>query len=308
MLLVLVNIIWIIIKLLFNIVYISIKIIFKIFAFILRVPFLRYLFLIFTIGYLLHINFNILATIYFIYLMHLSAIKFKIYNKIYLDLTYILDNIHNYYKISSCLKPLKNEGIILNNIYLENDDDDSCSIDELVITNGGIFAIKTLNYSYAKTNIENIRSLNNFKSTDDAIVDSNLISKISDESLKCFNILHDILSCDIPINNIIVLLQDNCVVKEDCNLNTSIITAKDLPYYIKNKINKNINYSPLLIKESLLENKIWIFDILFSKIHSFLNHSKMTILFFSVFLLIYYIYITFISYIFFKFIIYSSKW
>ena len=51
--------------------------------------------------------------------------------------------------------------------------------------------------------------------------------------------------------------------------------------------------------ESLLENKLWTFDIVISRLQSFLNHSKTIILFFTIFLVIYYIYITFISYIFF---------
>ena len=106
----------------------------------------------------------------------------------------------------------------------------------------------------------------------------------------------------IPITNIIAVPQENCVVKEDYSLGTPIVTAKDLPYYIKNKINKTANYSPLLIKESLLENKIWTFDIFISKLQSFLKHSKIILLFLAVFLGIYYVYITLISYIFFKLI------
>lgn len=305
MLLVLVNIIWLIIKLIFYMLFSLIKAILKIFIFIFKKPFLRFSFLIISIGYLLHINFNILATIYFIYLMHLSAIKFDIYNKIYTDLNYIYNKIRNSYKVSSCLKSLKNDGIILNNIYLESNNDDSCSIDELVITNGGIFAIKTLNYpydDYTEFNIPKVLSLNNSKYKDDTIVDLRLINSISEECLKCYNILQDILSCDIPITNIIAIPQENCVVKEDYSLETPIVTAKDLPYYIKNKINTNINCSPLLIKENLLENKLWTFDVFISKLQSFLNHSKIIILFFTIFLGIYYVYITFISYIFFKLI------
>lgn len=303
MLLVLVNIIWLLIKLIFYIIFFLIKAIIKIFVFIFKKPLLRFLFLIISTGCLLHINFNILATIYFIYLMHLSAIRFNIYNKIYTDLNYTYNKIHNSYKVSRCLKSLKHDGIILNNIYLENNNDDSCSIDELVITTGGIFVIKTLNYlydDYTECNIPNILSLNNIKSKDDKIIDITLINSISEDCFKCYNILQDILSCDIPITNIIAIPQENYVVKEDHSLETLIITAKDLPYYIKNKTNKTVNYSPLLIKENLLENKLWTFDIVISRLQSFLNHSKIIILFFTIFLAIYYIYITFISYIFFK--------
>ena len=305
MLLVLVNIIWLIIKLIFYMIFFLIKSIVKILVFIFEKPFLRFPFLTFSIGYLLHINFNILATIYFIYLMHLSAVRFNIYNKIYTDLNCIYNKLSNSYKVSSCLKLLKNDGIILNNIYLESNNYDSCSIDELVITNGGIFAIKTLNYPYDYySNIKdfNILSLNSNKYKDDVIINLSLINSISEECFKCYNILQDILSCDIPITNIIAIPQENYVVKEDCLLETPIVTAKDLPYYIKNKINKNIKYSPLLIKENLLENKLLTFDIVISKLKNSLNNSKIIILFFTIFLTIYYINITFISYIFFKLI------
>ena len=166
MLLILVNIIGILIKLVFYTLFFLIKVIFKIFVFIFKKPLLRFLFLLITIGYLFKVNFNILATIYFIYLMHLCAIKFNIYNKIYTDLNYIYNKMRNSYKVSSYLKCLKYDGIILNNIYLESNNDDSCSIDELVITNGGIFAIKTLNYAYddyTEFNIPKVLSLNNKK-------------------------------------------------------------------------------------------------------------------------------------------------
>ena len=302
MLLVLVNIIWIAIKLIFYGLFLLINTIIKIFVFIFKKTYLRIPFLIISIGYLLHINFNILASIYFIYLMHISAIKFNIYNKIYLDLNYIYNKIHNSRKVASCLKSLENDGIILNNICLENDNDTSCSIDELVITTGGIFAIKTLNFSYNEPNIPKVLSLSSFNSSDDTIINFEIINSLSEECLKCYNILQDILSCDIPITNIIAIPQKNCVIKEESSLETPIVIADDLPYYIKNRINKNINFSPLLIKEDLLENKTWFFDIVISNLQSFLSHNKLVILFFSTFLVIYYIYITFLSYIFFKII------
>ena len=78
MLLVLVNIIWLIIKLIFYIIFFLMKTVFEILAFIFKKPYLRFPFLLISIGCLLKINFNILATIYFIYLMHLSAIKFML--------------------------------------------------------------------------------------------------------------------------------------------------------------------------------------------------------------------------------------
>ena len=90
MLLVLVKLIWIIIKTLFYTLLFAIKAFFKAFIFILKTPFLRFPFLLFTIGFFLHIKFNTLATIYFLYLVNICAIKFKIYEKIYIDLSYLL--------------------------------------------------------------------------------------------------------------------------------------------------------------------------------------------------------------------------
>ena len=56
----------------------------------------------------------------------------------------------------------------------------------------------------------------------------------------------------------------------------------------------------LEIKELLLQNKSWSFDIVFNKLFNFINHSKLIILFTLTFIIFYYIYITFVTYIFFK--------
>ena len=151
MLLVLGDIILFTFRIIFTLLKFIIKAIVKTLTFILTKPFLRFPFLLFTIGFFLHIKFNTLATIYFLYLVNICAIKFKIYEKIYIDLSYLFDTIFNSYKVSHNLRALKNDSIILNNIHLENNDEDSCLIDDLVITNSGVFAIKTL--TSQKTNI-----------------------------------------------------------------------------------------------------------------------------------------------------------
>lgn len=298
MLLVLGKTIWITIKIIFLILYFGIKILSKIFYFILKKPYLRFPFLLSSLGYLFSVNFNTLATIYFIYLMHLSALKLNIYNKIYIDLKYLCDKLYNSYKVSHSLRSLKNDTIILNNIHLENNDDENCAIDELVITNSEIFAIKTLNLPYDNY-INNISN----KYNSDLIIDLSLLDTIFEECSNSYNILQEILSYDIPITNIIALPQENCVIKDNIDFDTPIITTKDLSYYIKSKINKNAKYSPLNIKENLLENKTWIFDTLISNLQAFYSHTKLLIAFLFIFLLSYYIYITFVSYVFFKFIL-----
>ena len=131
-------------------------------------------------------------------------------------------------------------------------------------------------------------------------VRGDILNKLSNECIKCYNILSEILSFDIPITNVIALPQDKFVVAQTKDINTSIVNAKDLPYFIKNNISKNNKYSPLEIKELLLQNKSWSFDIVFNKLFNFINHSKLIILFTLTFIIFYYIYITFVTYIFFK--------
>lgn len=303
MLLVLGDIILFTFRIIFTLLKFIIKATVKILTFILTKPFLRFSFLLFTIGSFLHINFNALSTIYFLYLVHICAIKFKIYEKIYIDLSYLFGNIFNLYKVSHNLKSLKTDSIILNNIYLENIDEDSCSIDDLVITSGGVFAIKTLNYSYTdffKKKYSNEVIFDNKNLNDDTILDNSVLNKIYDECTNCYNILQDILSSDIPITNIIALPQKSLVIKQGEVLNTPIVIAEDLPYFIKNKINKDSAYSPLKIKETVLQNKSWSFDIFCDKLLKLFNHSKFVALFISLFIITYYIYITLVTYIFFK--------
>lgn len=303
MLLILFDIILFIFRIIFNLLKFIIKITIGILAFILTKSFLRFPFLLFTIGFLLHINFNTLATIYFLYLAHLCALKFNIYNKIYIDLSYCFNKLHNCHKVYHCLKSLKNESIVLNNLHLEDNDEESCYIDDLVITNSCVFIIKTLNYPYddfLKTKYFNKDKLNNESLNNDYVLDNNILNKLSNECIKCYNILSAILSFDIPITNVIALPQDKFVVAQTKDINTSIVNAKDLPYFIKNNISKNNKYSPLEIKELLLQNKSWSFDIVFNKLFNFINHSKLIILFTLTFIIFYYIYITFVTYIFFK--------
>lgn len=67
---------------------------------------------------------------------------------------------------------------------------------------------------------------------DDTILDNNVLNKIYDECTNCYNILQDILSSDIPITNIIALPQKSLVIKQNEVLDTPIVTAEDLPYFI----------------------------------------------------------------------------
>ncbi len=75
MLIILFDIILFIFRIIFNLLKFIIKITIGILAFILTKSFLRFPFLLFTIGFLLHINFNTLATIYFLYLVQIIEEK-----------------------------------------------------------------------------------------------------------------------------------------------------------------------------------------------------------------------------------------
>ena len=65
----------------------------------------------------------------------------------------------------------------------------------------------------------------------DYVLDNNILNKLSNECIKCYNILSEILSFDIPITNVIALPQDKFVVAQTKDINTSIVNAKDLPYF-----------------------------------------------------------------------------
>lgn len=298
MIIILFDIILFILKITFNTLKFIVKSTINIFHFILIKPFLRIPLLIFIIGFLLHINFITLATIYFLYLVHLCAIKLNIYTKSYLDLIYYFNKINNNFKVYHYLKNLKNENIVLNNVHLEDNNEESCLIDNLVITNSCIFIIKILNCPYS--NSLDTKYFNKNKLNNDYVLDNTILKKLSNECIKCYNILSEILPFDIPIIDIIALPQDKFVVLQTKELHTPIINVKDLSYFIKNNANKNNKYSSLEIKELLLQNKSWSFDIIFNNIFNFINHNKLIILFTLTFVIFYYIYITLVTYVFFK--------
>lgn len=309
MMLVLVSLIFIIIKIILQIIYYTIKAIVKIcyylFKFIyaiFNVKFLRIPLLILTIGYFLRLKFIFLSTIYFLYLMHLCAIKFNIYKEFYIDLKYIYNKFISYYKISNSLKVLKKDNIVLTNLFLESNKENSCLIDNLVITNDGLFLIKSpvLSYNDYLNNSLSFEKVNINNYNEDKIIDNNLLVEAYKDCLKCYSVLREIFSEDISITNIIALPQNNLVVMNSCGINIPIVTLNELCYFIQKNLSTKPKYSPLILKETLLQNKMWYFDIFFSKLKSFFIHSKFIILFFLTFFIIYEFYITILKYFFFK--------
>ncbi|EKY25820.1 hypothetical protein HMPREF0216_02402 [Clostridium celatum DSM 1785] len=303
MVLVLVNSMFFIFRFIFNIIKFLIYICVKVLSLVLKVPLLRFALLLFVLGHFLDLKFEFLSKIYIIYIIHLGALYFNIYKRLFIYLNYTYNKLYNFFKVSFSLRPLKNESIILNNLCIENDDSNNCTIDDLVITDGGIFIIKTLNYSYnefllkSTTNNKSKSKLNN-----DSLIDLEIIYKICDECNNCYTLLKEIISSEIPITQVIVLPNEDSVVPLDDNIKIPIILAKDLPFFIKKNLDTSKNCSPLSLKNTLLDNKVWFFDILLLKLKYFISNNKGLLLFFLISLIFYSVSTTSVSYISFRFL------
>lgn len=305
MLLVLVNLIFFIFKTIFNIIKLSMYIFIKALYFILKTPLLRFALLLFFLGYLFNLKFEFLSRVYIIYTIHLAALYFNIYKKLYIYTRYLYNKSYNLFKVYLSLKPLKNESIILNNLCLEDDNSNNCTIDDLIITDGGLFIIKALNYSYSDFLLKNNSETSlgpKDKLNTDILVDSEVIYKICNECNDCYDILKDIISSEIPITKVIVLTNEDYVVTLDANIKIPIICAKDLPFFIKQNIDTSKNCSPLSLKSTLLDSKVWFFDILLLNIQKFILNNKLVLLFFIISLIFYYALTTTVSYMAFRFI------
>lgn len=273
-------------------IFFILNIIRKVFIFILTNSLLRFLFILLIIGYFFNINFKFLATYFFIYLTHKSALKFNIYQRIYFNLKAFFQHLSSKHIVSKALKTLTTDHIILNNITVENYIDEHFTIDHLVICKGKIFIIKT--FTYCDNNPLNLKNLL-FNKTKDFVVDAKIIYSIINEINNCNNILRDILPFDIPITNVITLAKNNIVIKYDKNLNTPIVTIKSLVKFIQNNTNINNNYTSTSIKNFITENKTWVIDKVLFKTLYFLSNNKGVIVFFIIYGLLYYLYINLIS-------------
>lgn len=292
MILTLLNTLFFLTTLAFKIIFFVLNILKKFFIFILSNSLLRFLFILFTTGYFFHISFKILATYYFIYLTHKSALKFNIYQSISLNLKETFYHLLSKYKVSKTLKALTTEYTVLNNITVENFIDECCTIDHLVIYKGKIFIIKTLtHFDNWFLNFKNLW----LKTTRDDVADKEYIYSIIKEIDNCSTILKNILPYDITVTNVITLTNDNTVIKYDENLTTPIVTVKSLTKFIQNNTNNKTNYTTASIKNLIVENKIWIIDKALIKTSYFVFNNKKVIEFFIIYLLLYYLYINLIS-------------
>ena len=96
---------------------------------------------------------------------------------------------------------------------------------------------------------------------------------------------------------------ENQIVKTlDDNIKIPIILAKDLPFFIKKNLDTSKNCSPLSLKNTLLDNKVWFFDILLLKLKYFISNNKVLLLFFLISLIFYSVSTTSVSYISFRFL------
>lgn len=291
MLLVLLEALFFLITFAVKVVFFILNIIRKLFVFILTNSILRFPFILFTLGYFIHINFKILATLYFIYLTHKSALKFNIYKKLSFNLKLAFQDFLVSHKVSKTLKKLTSDHIILNNITVENSNDTYCTIDHLVISKNGVFIIKPLNYfNNISLNFKNLY----FKNNKDYVVDCETTYSIINQINNCSSILRDILPYDIPIINVITLPKDNAVVKYDKNYTTPIVTINNLTKFIQNNTNTKNIYTTDSIKNFITENKTWLIDKALFKASYFISNNKWVLGFFLIYFLLFYLYINLI--------------
>lgn len=286
MLLTLFEAIFFIMTLLVKVVFFILNTIIKLLIILLTNSVLRFPFILFMLGYFLHINLKILSTIYFIYLTHKFAIKFNIYRGVNKNLKKYLTSLLCEYKISKSLKDLPTDYIVLKNLTVENTNDNSCTIDYLIISKECIFTINSINY-FNDTAFS-------FKNTNEHVINSKTINNTISEFYNTNNILSDILSSDIPIINIIVLANNNCVVEYNKNYITPIVTTESLVNFIQNSVKTNNNFNTSYTKNIILENKSWILDKALSKTSLFLSTNKRILGFFVIDLILYYLYINLI--------------
>lgn len=248
---------------------------FSFIKFILNNKKLRAPFIICVIGLLFKIKLPIIFTIYFLYLVNLFALSKGIYFIISNNIGSYLNNIKNNLSIKKLLKILPANNIVINNIFLENDEK-TLNIYHLAITPNGLYNIVPLSSfleSYDNTNIDN----------------NNVLYDIYNETESLKTTLSDIIEEDIPLTTIV--LSSNASIPNVLETDTFKLAKEvELPYII----NSTLKHTPPLdtnnIKELIFENKAWFLDILSIKFFNFIHKNKKVLLFFILCPLIYCLY------------------
>lgn len=255
-------------------IYVIFILLIKSIRFLFSNKFLRLPTTLFIIGLLFSISFSILASIYFLYLMHNIALYKKIYNTIYLNINNFFNKLKYNSKIKNILKTLPPNNLVLSKLSIENDET-TLNLHHLAITQGGLFNIIPLSFF-----LDNCNHKEN-KNT--------LIYDIFNETEKTKNLIIDIIQEDIPLTTLILSPKND--IENTINIDTfKIIEENQLPFIINS--NKNVNdYLDIYnIKEILIENKIWFLDRIWLELVHFFKINKKILYFLLLSSILYYIY------------------
>ena len=237
---------------------------------ILRIPTALFVF-----GIIFNLNFSVLSTIYFLYLMHSAALYSGIYRNIYDNLLRFFSQIKGNSNIKDILKLLPSNNIILSNISLENDER-TLNIYHLAITPNGLY---------------NIIPLSNFldKNTSKEVANK-LIYDIYNQTENIKNLLVDIVEEDIPLTTLILSPED--YIDNNFNIdNFKLIQENQLLFMINSNKDTDIHLDINTIKDLIIENKAWFLDKVFFNFTYFLTNNKKIILFLMLCPIVYFIYI-----------------
>lgn len=247
---------------------------FKLIRFLFINKFLRVPTILFILGLVFHLNFTIISTIYFVYLVHNAALYKGIYNNIYNNIKKFINEIKINSNIKDILKSLPSSDVVLSNISLENDER-TLNIYHLAITPNGLYNIIPLS-SFLDTNYSKEAA-------------NKLIYDIYNETENIKNILVDIIEEDVPLTTLI--LSPESVIENTINIdNFKLIEENQLPFIINSSKNVNTTLDIDNIKELIIENKAWFLDKIWIKFIYFIDNNKKILSFFMLCPIIYCIY------------------
>ena len=248
---------------------------FKLIRFLFINKFLRVPTILFILGLVFHLNFTIISTMYFVYLVHNAALYKGIYNNIYNNIKKFINEVKINSNIKDILKSLPSSDVVLSNISLENDER-TLNIYHLAITPNGLYNIIPLS-SFLDTNYSKEAA-------------NKLIYDIYNETEHIKNILVDIIEEDVPLTTLI--LSPESVIENTINIdNFKLIEENQLPFIINSSKNVNTTLDIDNIKELIIENKAWFLDKIWIKFIYFVDNNKKILSFFMLCPIIYCIYI-----------------
>lgn len=248
---------------------------FKLIRFLFINKFLRVPNILFILGLVFHLNFTIISTMYFVYLVHNAALYKGIYNNIYNNIKKFINEVKINSNIKDILKSLPSSDVVLSNISLENDER-TLNIYHLAITPNGLYNIIPLS-SFLDTNYSKEAA-------------NKLIYDIYNETENIKNILVDIIEEDVPLTTLI--LSPESVIENTINIdNFKLIEENQLPFIINSSKNVNTTLDIDNIKELIIENKAWFLDKIWIKFIYFVDNNKKILSFFMLCPIIYCIYI-----------------